>query len=101
MTHNKLCTVTVCLLVLLAFGASAQKPAKKAPAVKKTAVQKPVTNKPAAEKPKPTSPDVAVDASGDEKKVRDIVAFLEFVLNTLGSSTTSRDKDDLVTTTYY
>jgi len=106
MTHNKLCTVTVCLLVLLAFGASAQKPAKKTPAVKKTAVQKPVTNKPATnkpatEKPKPTSPDVAVDASADDKKVRDIVAFLEFVLNTLGSSSTSaRDKDVLVTQTY-
>src|SRR5882762_7065098 len=101
MIDNKLCTVTVCLLVLLAFGASAQKPAKKAPAVKKTAVQKPVTNKPAAEKPKPTSPDVAVDPSADDKKVRDIVAFLEFVLNTLGSSSTSaRDKDVLVTQTY-
>jgi Leucine-rich repeat (LRR) protein len=104
MIHPKLCTVTVCFLLLLAFGTSAQKPAKKTATqkpVKKTAVQKPVASKPATEKPKPTSPDVAVDASADDKKVRDIVAFLEFVLNTLGSSTTSaRDKDVLITQTY-
>jgi len=105
MKHNKLCTVTVCLLVLLAFGATAQKTKAQKP-VKKTVVQKPAakkpaTEKPATKKPKSTGPDVAADATGDDKKVRDIVAFLEFVLNTLGSSTTSaRDKDVLVTQTY-
>ncbi|HYG20193.1 MAG TPA: leucine-rich repeat domain-containing protein [Ohtaekwangia sp.] len=36
-----------------------------------------------------------------EQKVRDMVAFLEYVLNTLGSSTTSsRDKDVLITESY-
>lgn len=41
------------------------------------------------------------DASQDEAKVKDIIAFLEYVLNTLGSSTTSsRDKDVLIKESY-
>src|SRR6267142_5152978 len=105
MKPNKLCHVTVCLLILLAFGATAQKTKAQKP-VKKTDAQKPVTKKPAPEKPateKPKSPvpEVGANAAEDEKKVRDIVAFLEFVLNTLGSSSTSaRDKDVLITQTY-
>src|SRR5882757_5796235 len=37
----------------------------------------------------------------DEKKVRDLVAFFQFMLNTLGSKQTSaRDKDILITESY-
>jgi hypothetical protein len=56
--------------------------------VKKTA---PVV-KPAEYKP---------DATADEKKVRDIVSFLEYMLNTLGSSSTPvQDKEILITQSY-
>lgn len=41
------------------------------------------------------------EGAGDEQKVRDMVAFLQFMLNTLGSSaTSSRDKDVLITQSY-
>ncbi len=41
------------------------------------------------------------DAKQNEQKVRDMVAFLEYVLNTLGDGTTSaRDKDVLITESY-
>ncbi len=41
------------------------------------------------------------DTKKHEQKVRDMVAFLEFVLNTLGNGTTSaRDKDVLITESY-
>jgi Leucine-rich repeat (LRR) protein len=42
-----------------------------------------------------------VDTKEHEQKVRDMVAFLEYVLNTLGSRETSaRDKDVLITESY-
>ncbi len=42
-----------------------------------------------------------VDVKKHEQKVRDMVAFLEYVLNTVGSGTTSaRDKDVLITESY-
>jgi Leucine-rich repeat (LRR) protein len=41
------------------------------------------------------------DTKKHEQKVRDMVAFLEYVLNTVGSGTTSaRDKDVLITESY-
>ena len=41
------------------------------------------------------------DVKKHEQKVKDMVAFLEYVLNTLGSSSTSaRDKDVLITESY-
>ncbi len=47
-----------------------------------------------AQQPKP-------DTKKHEQKVRDMVAFLEYVLNTIGSGTTSaRDKDVLITESY-
>ncbi|HTE29074.1 MAG TPA: leucine-rich repeat domain-containing protein [Chryseolinea sp.] len=53
-------------------------------------------------KPKQTKPQQAkADITQHEQKVRDMVKFLEYVLNTLGSATTSaRDKDVLVTESY-
>lgn len=42
-----------------------------------------------------------VDTKKHEQKVRDMVAFLEYVLNTIGSGTTSaRDKDVLISESY-
>jgi Leucine-rich repeat (LRR) protein len=75
------------LFVLVSFFAVAQKkPAKKSPA-QKSKVEKPFIKKP--------------DAVADEKKVRDIVSFLEYMLNTLGSSSTPiRDKEVLITESY-
>src|SRR5687767_8086637 len=50
---------------------------------------------------KPAAPKSEADAVSDEKKVRDIVAFLEYMLNTLGSSGTPiRDKEVLITESY-
>jgi hypothetical protein len=44
---------------------------------------------------------VKPDLLNDERKVKDIVAFLEYVLNTIGSSATSvNDKDVLITESY-
>src|SRR5687768_3921525 len=108
MKQNSRWLLTILLLLLLAFGAVAQKsktqkPAKKTPP-QKTKVQQPVkknpVQKPKAEAPKKLeTPDANV--TEDEKKVRDIVAFLEYVLNTLGSSSTAaRDKDVLITESY-
>jgi len=77
-------------LVLLVFfvlsiSAEAQKKPTKKPA--KVVETKPVVTKP--------------DASADEKKVRDMVAFLEFMLNTLGNSSTPiRDKEIVITESY-
>lgn len=65
--------------------------------------QKKPTKKPPAQKPK-TEKTVAPkqpDATADEKKVRDIIAFLEFMLNTLGNSSTPvSDKEVLITQSY-
>ena len=74
-------------LLIISLVASAQKkPTKKA------VVQKQKTEKPAVQKP---------DVVADEKKVRDIISFLEYMLNTLGSSSTStRDKEVLITESY-
>jgi Leucine-rich repeat (LRR) protein len=99
------------LLCLLTAGAFAQqsktkKPAKK-PATQKQAPKKQAPQKqtpPAQKTATPTQPVEAAapsNATDDEKKVRDMVAFLEYMLNTLGSSSTSaRDKEVLVRESY-
>lgn len=74
------------VFLILSFTAAAQKKSSKKP------VPKAVT-KPAAVQKK--------DAVAEEKKVRDMVAFLEFMLNTLGNSSTPvRDKEVLITESY-
>ena len=74
MRQNKWCVISVVFLFMLAPSVEAQQ-AK--PDSKKT------------------------DAKKHEQKVKDMVAFLEYVLNTLGSATTSaRDKDVLITESY-
>ncbi len=91
-----------------------KKPAAKQPT--KTTTTKSTKPKTATKTPSKTQPsqtkkeqpkqklanEPAIDnASGDEKRVRDIVAFLEFVLNTLGSeSTPARDKEVVITESY-
>ncbi len=102
------------LLCLLAVGAFAQQSKTKKPA-KKTTTQKQAPKKQAPQKqtPKPVAQKTATpaqpvetaaaptSAADDEKKVRDMVAFLEYMLNTLGSSSTSaRDKEVLVRESY-
>src|SRR5688572_7822443 len=48
-----------------------------------------------------TGQQAKVDTKKHEQKVKDMIAFLEYVLNTLGSSSTSaRDKDVLITESY-
>ena len=65
--------------------------------------QKKTTKKPVAKKPDVTksTTEKKTDPVADEKKVRDMIAFLEFMLNTLGSSSTPiRDKEVLITESY-
>ena len=76
-----------------------KEPVKKS-AVQKTKVQDPV-KKPATKNENSSVKAEDGNTGPDEKKVRDIVAFLEYVLNTIGSSNTpSRDKDVLITESY-
>lgn len=88
MKHNKLCVITVSLIFMMAFSAFAQKGKPQKPA-----------KKPAAQKA--DTPKAGAAASANDEKVRDLVAFFQLLLNTLGSSTTSaRDKDVVITQSY-
>jgi Leucine-rich repeat (LRR) protein len=92
---KKLWLLPLALLLLLAVDTEAQnkKPVKKPP-VQKAPVQKEPAKKPVVTKK-------VQDPAADEKQVREIVSFLQYMLNTLGSSSTSsRDKDVLVTESY-
>ncbi|HTJ50379.1 MAG TPA: leucine-rich repeat domain-containing protein [Cyclobacteriaceae bacterium] len=85
------------LLLLLSFNVDAQKPKAKKP-VKKTVQKTQVTK---TKKPVVKTPPPVRTIAEDEKRVRDIVAFLQYLLNTLGSSaTSSRDKEVLVKESY-
>jgi Leucine-rich repeat (LRR) protein len=54
-----------------------------------------------SQKPVVTAPKSNPDKAEDEKKVRDMISFLEFMLNTLGNSSTPvRDKEVLITESY-
>lgn len=88
MKRNKLWIITVSLVFMMAFGALAQKSKPQKPA-----------KKPAAAEVKKPAP--AANALPNEEKVRDLVAFLQLLLNTLGSSSSStRDKDVVITESY-
>ena len=125
MKLRKLFLIAISILLLAGFSAEAQtqkkKSASKQPAKtsntksntksttkSKTPAKSPPktqTSQPKKEQPKPKQQlanEPAIDnASGDEKRVKDIIAFLEFVLNTLGSEGTSaRDKEVVVTESY-
>jgi Leucine-rich repeat (LRR) protein len=104
----------VSILLCVGFLVEAQTPKKK-PASKQPAKTTNTKKPPAKSTPK-TQPaqtkkeqprkqvanEPAIDAaSTDEKRVRDIIAFLEFVLNTIGSeSTPARDKETVITESY-
>ncbi|MBK5278939.1 MAG: leucine-rich repeat domain-containing protein [Bacteroidia bacterium] len=78
--------ICLILLITLSVPISAQ--------TKKKAVTKSV-KKEEAPKAKP------IDIAEDEKRVQDIITFLQYLLNTLGSSNTSvRDKEVLITESY-
>jgi hypothetical protein len=92
---------TALFVVLLAFQAEAQqkKKTQKQPVKKTTTTQKPAQKQSTVKTP-PVSKATG-DVAEDEKKVRSMVAFLEYMLNTLGNSSTSvRDKEVLVTQSY-
>lgn len=81
MKHNKLCVLTVSLVLLMSFAADAQKKPQKS------------ARKPAAQ--------TAGKAGQNQEKVKDFVAFFQLLLNTLGSNTTSaRDKEVVITESY-
>ncbi len=84
MKYNKLWTFTVSLVFMMALGAVAQK------------------SKPQKSAKKPTEEkEAAKSNSQNEEKVRDLVAFFQLLLNTLGSNETSaRDKDIVITQSY-
>ena len=105
MKPYRLLITSFVMLFFLSFSVDAQ--TKKKP-VKKT-VQKTLPQKKKVPQKKPvakTVPPVTsvvrnVNAAEDEKRVRDIIAFLQYLLNTLGSSSTStRDKEVLVKESY-
>lgn len=67
-------------------------PAKTTPATKQTTK---------TEAPKTDATKASADPLKNEQKVRDMVAFLEYILNSIGSATTANsDKDVLITESY-
>src|SRR6478736_8501256 len=88
MLRIKSCVAIAIMLFMTSYSAFAQK--QKAKPQKKTVK----VSEPAQAKEK-------ADPAAREKRVKDIVTFLEFVLNTLGNSNTStRDKDVLINESY-
>lgn len=86
MKHNKLCALTVSLVLIMAAGVPAQKTKPQKPA-KKATVEKAGSS--------------GQTPSQNEEKVKDVVAFLQLLLNTLGSNSTSaRDKEIVITESY-
>jgi Leucine-rich repeat (LRR) protein len=84
--------------------AKTQKPAKKTTVQKKpaqTTAQQKTKAKEETKKTEPVKPLPEIGNGSDEQKVEDIVAFFQFMLNTLGNTnTSSRDKDVLITESY-
>lgn len=86
MKHSKLWLLTVSLVFMVSLGTVAQKKPQKA------------AKKPAAQK---ESAQVKAGNTQNQEKVKDLVAFLQLLLNTLGSSSTSaRDKEIVITESY-
>jgi Leucine-rich repeat (LRR) protein len=103
MKQIRSCTLLLLFLVFFHCAEAQKSKAKTQKPVKKPATtQKAPEKKPLATQSKNASkPTAAVDNSKDSEKIKDIISFLQFVLNTLGSSSTSsRDKDVLITQSY-
>ncbi|HEX8060598.1 MAG TPA: hypothetical protein VF473_06655 [Cyclobacteriaceae bacterium] len=104
----------VSILFFVAFSVDGQtqkkKPASKQPAkthntknppAKTTPKNQPAQTKKEQPKKQVANEPVLDASSSDDKRVRDIIAFLEFVLNTVGSeSTPARDKETVITESY-
>ena len=91
--------ISFVVLFLLSFPADAQKKKSTKKSVQK-AQQKKTTPQKSVEV-KAESPVRTVNATEDEKRVNDIIAFLQYMLNTLGSSATpARDKEVLIRESY-
>jgi len=113
MKIRKFFLIGIAILMLAGFSAEGQtkkktpakQPArtnttKKTPAKTQSKTPSSTTKKETAKKKLENEPGID-NASGEEKRVRDIIAFLEFVLNTLGSeSTPARDKEVVITQSY-
>jgi len=98
-----LCFFTLFFLIGTASYAQVKsKPKRGKPTTTKKPVVKPAPAKKTATKQPVKSETVkTAEPLKNEQKVRDIVAFLEYVLNTIGSATTaSSDKDVLITESY-
>lgn len=96
MNRNTRWLIAFILFFMFAVVAEAQKKTQKP--VKKTTQG---TQKKTKAPEKETDASKPADVQAEEQKVRDIIAFLQYVLNTLGSSeTSSRDKDVLITQSY-
>lgn len=102
---NSLRVLLVCYLILfmIPFAVDAQKKTQK-PVKKSTQSTQKSTNK--SPEQKKTSGDTQKEVARpgtavEENKVRDIISFLQYMLNTLGNNqTSSRDKDVLITQSY-
>jgi hypothetical protein len=95
MKPNRICFFTITIFLFVSWVAAAQK--QKPQPVK--SVHQPATKK--IESPKTKQPSQSTDLAEDEKKVKDMIAFLGYMLNTLGSSSTSaRDKEVLIADSY-
>jgi Leucine-rich repeat (LRR) protein len=88
MKRSRIWIVAACILLSVIGTSGQKKPVKTSP-------PKSPPPKTTVEKKQPA------DAVSSEKKVKDIIAFLEYMLNTLGSSgTPTRDKEVLITESY-
>jgi len=89
------------LLLLLTIPVAAQKKPVKKPVAPKTQTKTQTKPQAKPEKEQPKAKEEPKSTTGDDRKVRDMVAFLQYMLNTLGSSDTPpADKDILVTESY-
>src|SRR5688500_15974529 len=98
MKHNKLWIFTVFLVFMMAFSALAQK-SKPQKSTKKPAPPKVEKKAPPMVEKKTVQ--VTPGAAQNQEKVKDLVAFFQLLLNTLGSNSTSaRDKEIVITESY-
>jgi hypothetical protein len=83
------CILLFVFAISVSYGQAQKKPAPKSNAPKSKPAEKKADDK------------AIVPPTNQEEKVRDIVTFLEYLLNTLGSETTpARDKDVIITESF-
>jgi Leucine-rich repeat (LRR) protein len=97
--------IIISVLLLISFNVAGQKSrsSKKKPVSKSIVQKKPAVTKtkPTVTKTKPIPEQPKASLGPEETKVKDIVSFLEYLLNNIGSAgTAARDKDVLITESY-